>query len=312
MDSNILFTILEQLSEYYPIFLMSMTNPDKLPKEILKPGIDIFWLTDLRTDKKTLNPTRLDFEIFRELHRFVNREEESIVIIDRIEQLLLINGFNKMSYFFTILTKLFRKHSSIMMACIQTQAFQREKRLGLIEMFENARYIEDFSGHHTKQILGVPEVLEKNYTYLFYDDKPTESFRFITELDRSISVLCLTTSYPEKLMDRYGIDHGTMYWLTERSKGKNAIHPSRLDFELTATIIDFVRTNENGIVLLDGLHFLVINNNFERVMLFLKHISDTVSIYDFSFVVPINPAAFEAHELNLLKSFFDWIVQVGG
>ena len=61
---------------------------------------DVIWLTDTSvSDKKTINPHRLEFEMMRMYASFVKSNPKSAIILDGFEYLVVENGFDKVFKF---------------------------------------------------------------------------------------------------------------------------------------------------------------------------------------------------------------------
>jgi len=121
--------------------------------------------------------------------------------------------------------------------------------------------------------------------------------------------LCISTMQPNKIRIRYKIQRASLYWLTDTSTKENILNPKRLDFEITKVILEFIKTKKNGIILIDGLEYLISENGFEKVNRFIKKVSDLASNYDHTLIMMINPSALAPDPLSILKKNFDDVVE---
>ncbi|MDD1765075.1 MAG: DUF835 domain-containing protein, partial [Methanomassiliicoccales archaeon] len=69
--------------------------------------------------------------------------------------------------------------------------------------------------------------------------------------------------------------------------------------------ISAANTGEGSIVLLDGLEYLITNNNFLTVLRFVQSLRDQIAIKNAVLLMALNPSTLEPHELNLLEKEVD-------
>ena len=111
--------------------------------------------------------------------------------------------------------------------------------------------------------------------------------------------LVVTREFPEVIRERYNIQVTPIIWLTE-SPGEMRIAPTSLAM-LTDTIIRFMESNPNSIVLLEGVEYLVTFNDFKRVLKALDSLNETAWITKSRLLVAVHPKAFEERDLALLE-----------
>lgn len=111
--------------------------------------------------------------------------------------------------------------------------------------------------------------------------------------------LAVTRQHPDLVREKYGLVNTPIYWLATRA-GEGVISPTNLGI-LTHTLVKFVEDNENGVILLDGLEYLVSNNDFNKVLRVIDQVSDHISQSGSRLILPVDPRAFEPRELALLE-----------
>jgi len=150
-------------------------------------------------------------------------------------------------------------------------------------------------------------VLQKGFSYLIYEEKSDKTFQLFEHLTKGgIPGLIITTIFPDKIRNGYGLEDAHIYWLTEtRLEGTEALQPKRLDFEMQRSIMSFMKNNKESAILLEGIEYLILENGFDKVIKFLKHVNDNASAFKATIVVPINPRSIDEKELNILKREFD-------
>ncbi|MDH4123032.1 MAG: isoleucine--tRNA ligase [Thermoplasmata archaeon] len=153
----------------------------------------------------------------------------------------------------------------------------------------------------------VEMVLEKSSTYLIEEDRPATSYNLLLkQLGAGMKGLCVTRNYPAKIRTRFQIGETPIFWLSNVGKD-SAIRPKDLE-KLSITITQFLDSG-NAIVLLDGLEYLITNNNFITVLRLIQSMRDQVTLHQSILVVAINPSTLESHQLNLLEREFDGVIR---
>jgi hypothetical protein len=151
-----------------------------------------------------------------------------------------------------------------------------------------------------------PDQLESGFNYLIEEPQPKRSFEFFkAKVGKGAKGLCISTSYPKKIIEEYGLHGTTVYWLSELEFDNQSLHPRRLDFEVTRAIQNFVKSNPSSVLIIDGVEFLILINGFERVMTFIKKMNDIMSATASTLITSINPSAFSEEKLSIIEREFD-------
>ena len=155
-----------------------------------------------------------------------------------------------------------------------------------------------------------PEKLESGFNYLLEEPQPKRSFEFFkAKVAQGAKGLCISTSYPKKIIEEYGLHGSTVYWLSELEFDNQSLHPRRLDFEVTRAIQNFVKSNPSSVLIIDGVEFLILINGFERVMTFIKKMNDIMSATASTLITSINPSAFSEEKLSIIEREFDRVLK---
>lgn len=145
--------------------------------------------------------------------------------------------------------------------------------------------------------------LEEGSTYLILEERTRRSYELFEKAIRSgMKGFCVTRNYPLKIKARYDLEGVPMIWLSNIGK-ENTIRPKDLE-KLSFSLDQFI-TKERGIILLDGLEYLITNNNFLTVLRFLQSLRDQVAINNSILLLALNPSTLEPSELNLLEKEVD-------
>jgi len=144
-------------------------------------------------------------------------------------------------------------------------------------------------------------------TYLVKEDKPGQSYAlFLEAVSEGRPGYCVTRVYPAKVREKYGIPGNVpILWLSNVGK-EDSVRPKDLE-KLSLALEQFI-TKEQGFVLLDGIEYLVTNNNFLTVLRLVQALRDQVAINEATMVLSVNAATLDAHQLNLLEKEVDGVV----
>lgn len=111
--------------------------------------------------------------------------------------------------------------------------------------------------------------------------------------------LVITRKHPVEVRIDYMIQTTPIIWLTSLP-GKDNIDPSKLSL-LTDIIINFIEKSQNGVVIVDGIEYLVTVNDFGRVIRAIDRWSEVVMANYSRLIISVNPKAFDRKELALLE-----------
>ncbi len=122
--------------------------------------------------------------------------------------------------------------------------------------------------------------------------------------------LCITTTYPEKIREKYGLEKTPILWISKTSLGETTFKPADLNFEVSQTATKFMRDNPRTTVLLDDSEYLTEVASFDDVIRFVKILTDVGSASNSTVIVPVNPSALNEREHFIIRRNFDSIKDV--
>ncbi len=136
--------------------------------------------------------------------------------------------------------------------------------------------------------------------YLVKEKKPSLSYRLFEYLLRDgRNGLLVTRRHPSKVKAEKDLKDVRVVWLSH-TPGEDFHNPRALG-GLNKLICDFIDNSDSAVVLLDGLEFLMLNNDFVQTLLFVEHVNEFVMQTGAIVLLPIDPEALEAKELALLE-----------
>jgi hypothetical protein len=144
--------------------------------------------------------------------------------------------------------------------------------------------------------------LESGLMYIIEEDQPEKSVKlFLREKERGRDGLYITRSNPEYIKRSYRLDDDTkITWLTTVKAASNVDSISGLQ-ELSILISNFIDEHDKSVIHLDGLEYLISNNEFQMVLRLIQQVRDRVSTSESVVLVPVNSNALEQRQLTLLK-----------
>jgi hypothetical protein len=159
------------------------------------------------------------------------------------------------------------------------------------------------------EVVAAPEVreLEKSFSYLVEEDKPEASYTlFINALGKGMKGFCITRNYPAKIRSKFDLGETPVIWLSNVGR-ENTIRPKDLE-KLSLALEQFLSQSGGGIVMLDGLEYLITNNNFITVLRLIQSLRDQVAINQSILLMAVNRSTLESHQLNLLEREVDFTI----
>lgn len=115
------------------------------------------------------------------------------------------------------------------------------------------------------------------------------------------NVLRISRFHPDLANDR-GSEKGTQsIWLSERPGLKN-VPPNQLS-RLTQNVASFVKGNPGAVVLLDGIEYLSLFNDFQRLQMFIEQMNDIVMESHAILLIAVDPRLFDPRSLARLQRY---------
>ena len=144
--------------------------------------------------------------------------------------------------------------------------------------------------------------IEERTSYLLEETKPLISFNlFNQEIMNGRKALCITRQNPKRLRDRFSWKDVPIIWLTNNNLEKeHCIDPTNLS-RLSIEVVNFIKETKNGIILLEGLEYLISQNSYQIILRFIQLINDKVMLSNCIILVPIDPLVLNERELHLLE-----------
>jgi hypothetical protein len=142
--------------------------------------------------------------------------------------------------------------------------------------------------------------LEPGATYLMLEENPQRSINlYLNEMKAGMNGLYITRSNPHQVKKEFDLGDSKVCWLTGVRASDEIVSISGLQ-ELSILISNSIDENPKTVIFLDGVEYLVSNNEFPIVLRLIQQIRDKVSTSESKMIIPVNPNALEGRQLTLL------------
>ena len=153
----------------------------------------------------------------------------------------------------------------------------------------------------------LPEMV-KSQMYMVEEDKPKIAYQlFMETLAKGTPGLCFTRVYPAILTQRYDFGSAHLLWLSNAGKDES-IRPR--DLERLSLLLEQFLVEEKGVALIDGIEYLITNNDFVTVLRMIQSVRDQVAINEAIMIVSLDSSTLGYQELSLLEREMDCIVRL--
>ncbi len=299
--SHTSYEIFRGMVSSIPGLCFSTFHPKKLRAEYVLEKTPIIWLTDTTTEEKNIKPDRLEFEILYNIESFIKDNEKTVVLLDDIKYLTVINGFDKTIDFIKAVNDISSMHNGTVVVPINPMLFDEKEMMGLEGIFD------EMMDAYSPGEEGISDFTKPKNSYSYLIESESSDAIYGIVKDWGMNTLVLTKTFPEKVNKKYEIGDTKIFWLTDtQSEFSNTLNPHRLDFEITMQIGEFLR-KDKGVVAVDCVDLLIMHNDINQVNEFLKSIVDIASVEDGIIICTLNPKLYKETEVALFRKRFDII-----
>ena len=106
-------------------------------------------------------------------------------------------------------------------------------------------------------------------------------------------------SIPGIIRKKWGLEKTPIIWLSNQL-GKVYVNPTNIGI-LSDTIIRFIEKSGDSVVMIDGIEFLIVNNDFEKVLRMIHHIAEATMEYKSRLIITVDPRTLDVREMALLE-----------
>ena len=149
-------------------------------------------------------------------------------------------------------------------------------------------------------LFGKKKDLEEGRAYLVKEKKTERATAaFHHGIEQGFHAMHITRQHPNHVERAYAGRPVRVVWLST-TLGKDYMDPHNLN-SLSNLISSFVADGNRSIVLLDGVEYLMINNDFPRLLHFLEYVSEQIALHKSILLLSLDDRAFDPKELALLE-----------
>ncbi len=136
--------------------------------------------------------------------------------------------------------------------------------------------------------------------YLIIEEKPDTSLKLFKKLlEYEFKGLLITRIHPSHVREEYNMKDVPIIWLTH-AKGENHVVPTNIA-QLNIAVKDFAENGVEGVIMLEGLEYLIDQNGFEFVLRFVESQTDILSTSECRLIMPFDALAVNEVELHRLE-----------
>ena len=145
--------------------------------------------------------------------------------------------------------------------------------------------------------------LESGESYLVESAQPTEAFDIFRDaVTHGIQGFSICRMHPKKVRHKFDLKKTPILWLST-IEGADTVDPKDLA-KINHMLNEFLKRASDSILLVEGLEYLIIQNNFEKVVKALHSLNDYITVSNSRLLVPINPKTLSEKELSILEKEF--------
>ncbi|MEM3492883.1 MAG: DUF835 domain-containing protein [Thermoplasmata archaeon] len=286
------------------VLIVTTTYPERLKKTYGLEKATFLYLTDSYSVEERYDIRRLDFEITYEISNFLAEGKGGLIVIDDIELMALYNGMDAVMNFIKVVNDKVSQNNTALLVTADLNTFSKKDATMFRTLF--SKTIDRQEDIPVREMsVGFQPVLGRSYLV----ETNTTTIEIVRNLVRGRKALIVTKTFPKKLKEDPRFTDAEIYWFTESESGyENVLRPSRLEFEVLKTILDFMRET-HGIVFFDALSSAFLTNEFNAVVDFLKAIDDENSISRSVLIVEMAPGSLEKEKARIIEQRFDEILR---
>ncbi len=146
--------------------------------------------------------------------------------------------------------------------------------------------------------------MRRGFSYAISEEKPSVAYATLLDLlAAGFEALVISRDHPSRLSEKYNLGKSDLRWLTQ-VVGNNNLDPSKLSV-ITSAIITFLEKHENSVIFIDGLEYLLANNNMIRVIAMLENVMQKVVDNGAVVIAAINRLTFDQKDLAMIGKMFE-------
>ena len=136
-------------------------------------------------------------------------------------------------------------------------------------------------------------------TYIVFEQKPNKSVKYFKDqVGPNKKGLYITRDNPNTIIEKLKTENVQICWLS-RIEAEKITTVSGLH-DLSILISNFLEENPKSAVFLDGIEYLISNNDFQRVLKLIQQVRDKVTTNNSQLFIAVNAQTLTEQEKNLI------------
>jgi len=138
------------------------------------------------------------------------------------------------------------------------------------------------------------------HCYLVEEERPMYSNVLLSrKMEEGYTGLVITRMNPKRIRDEFKAAPEIL-WLTDKeSSQEKTVSPS---LEMIIHVVqEFMGSSEKGMIVLDGIQYLVSSTNFEAMLRFLRSLIDEISESNAILAISLSPETLKPQEISILE-----------
>jgi Holliday junction resolvasome RuvABC ATP-dependent DNA helicase subunit len=142
--------------------------------------------------------------------------------------------------------------------------------------------------------------VQPGHCYLIEEEKPTYSNVLLSrKMKEDFRGLVITRMNPKRVREEFQ-EQPQILWLTDRDSSQETTVPPSLEM-MVHKIQEFIAEPKPGMVVLDGIQYLISSTNFEAVLRFVRSLIDDVSESKCIMAISLSPETLKQQEISILE-----------
>jgi hypothetical protein len=155
----------------------------------------------------------------------------------------------------------------------------------------------------TQETYESPDYYEVGFSYLIEENRANLCFEIFSKIveKNTNQGLCICRINPMIIRKKYNYpEDSNMLWLTDRESSKEATISPSLE-SMIYVVEEFIDKNEQAVILLDGIEYLISNNGFNPVLRFIRRLIDKISETNTILLIGVGSKSINEQEIKLLE-----------
>jgi len=151
-------------------------------------------------------------------------------------------------------------------------------------------------------VQGEDLIFDHGRTYFINDRRLDKSMDILQDFIYSgYRALVISRFFPDLLKEKWPDKDVTYMWLSERVT-EESVSPSQLN-RMIGTVCRFLEEEGEAVVFIDGIEYLSVFNDFQRIQMFVEEMNDSVMEHRGIMLIPLDPRPFDPRSLARLRRF---------